>query len=98
MRDTSRSDLLALVQISRSTFYNMIDAKPTHFGVQEQELPFEETDDDVIEEPAVAEQLQRDSSSALVEGPVTEGTLGDALPDALGPQAVETVHDQAAAE
>lgn len=46
VRGTSRSDLLGLAQISRSTFYNAIDAKPTDFELEDQELPFEDVPDD----------------------------------------------------
>lgn len=115
--DTSRSDLLALAQIARSTFYNAIDAKPADYALEEQELPFEElpyddTDDvepttpepvdeptemveptDVAEAPAAVEDPQTGPRPAVVvEGPVLEGTLVDALPEGL--EVIEAVHDE----
>lgn len=89
---TSRSDLLALAQVSRSTFYNAIESKPADLDVEEQELPFEElpyddTDEDIVDKPHEEQPTPAEAVHDGVEQPVAieqiEETLVEALPDGV---------------
>ncbi len=66
VRGTTRSDLLGLAQMARSTFYSTIEAKPADYEISFEELPFDDPEPVAAAQPTTKPVEQPTEMKATV--------------------------------